>query len=454
MDLLQTRTEEDLWLRLTENAARYRRSDREFVSRVRGNRYRVEAITPERLTITRLDGNESVTLARGQVIRAVQAIGDAGGRARRGSILTTVAQETALVELHPELTWDDSNEWIIRVREKEFNRPLTLYEDYSRHEVHDIFAPETRFTPQAGTWGLQGIVPIPDRTGDFVFFVTYGKRQGEHLFAEGITADGVLTWQSQPSQSLANAQIQRFITHDDERNSIHLFLRTRAGADYTYLGRLRYLTHDLERERPVHFQWQVLPEIIPPPIAARIGLEFERSAPAPDAQQRHGLIQVPVPTSSRRTGQSSRAFRGQKQADYADRDARNRELGLAGEFLVLAWERAGLRASGREDLAARVRHTSVLEGDGAGYDIKSFTEDGSHKYIEVKTTRGRAATPFYMTANELAFAAAHADRYSLYRLFEVDVEQQNGSLYIVDGNPVTRLDLTATEYRVRLPCTP
>jgi len=401
-----------------------------------------------------LDGNESATLARGQAIRAVQALSGAGGRARRGSLLSTVAQETALVELHPELTWDESSEWIIRVREKEFSRPLSLYADYSRQEVHDIFSPETPFTPQAGTWGLQGIVPIPDRAGDFVFFVTYGKRQGEHLFTEGITADGVLTWQSQPSQGLATAQIQRFISHDDELNSIHLFLRTRAGADYTYLGRLRYLTHDQERERPVYFQWQVLPEVIPAPVADRIGLKFERSAPTPEVQQRHGLMEVPLPTSTPRTGQSSRAFRGRKQADYAGRDARNRELGVAGEILVLEWERASLRASGRQDLAARVRHTSVLEGDGAGYDIKSFTEDGSYKYIEVKTTRGPAATPFYMTANELAFAAEHADRYSLYRLFEVDVEQQNGSFYIVNGNFMTTLDLTATEYRVRLPCTP
>ena len=33
---------------------------------------------------------------------------------------------------------------------------LTQYEDYSREAVHGIFAPETTFTPQAGTWGLQG----------------------------------------------------------------------------------------------------------------------------------------------------------------------------------------------------------------------------------------------------------------------------------------------------------
>ena len=40
---------------------------------------------------------------------------------------------------------------------------LIPYEDYAREAVHGIFAPETTFTPQAGTWGLQGIVAIPER---------------------------------------------------------------------------------------------------------------------------------------------------------------------------------------------------------------------------------------------------------------------------------------------------
>jgi hypothetical protein len=44
---------------------------------------------------------------------------------------------------------------------------LVLYDHYSREDVHAIFSPDTVFTPQAGTWGLQGVVPIPDRPGDY-----------------------------------------------------------------------------------------------------------------------------------------------------------------------------------------------------------------------------------------------------------------------------------------------
>ena len=75
---------------------------------------------------------------------------------------------------------------------------LTLYEDYTREEVHNIFDPFGPYTHQAGTCGLQGIVKIPHRNDDFVFFVTYGQSQSGNDFNESITQDGILTWQSQP----------------------------------------------------------------------------------------------------------------------------------------------------------------------------------------------------------------------------------------------------------------
>jgi hypothetical protein len=113
---------------------------------------------------------------------------------------------------------------------------LVLYYDYSRQQVHDIFAPDTPFTPQAGTWGLQGIVAIPNRPGDFVLFVTFGQQQGSHIFDEGITEDGVLSWQSQPKQSLKDRQIHQLIQHDELTNTLYLFLRTRRNVPYTYMG--------------------------------------------------------------------------------------------------------------------------------------------------------------------------------------------------------------------------
>ena len=104
-------------------------------------------------------------------------------------------------------------------------KPLKLRELYSRREIHGVFSPDTTFTPQAGTWGLHGIIKIPNRDGDFVFIVTYGQSQGDHDFDEGITSDGVLSWQSQPSQYLQNKVIHQLILHNDLTNNIYLFLR-------------------------------------------------------------------------------------------------------------------------------------------------------------------------------------------------------------------------------------
>lgn len=135
---------------------------------------------------------------------------------------------------------------------------LKLWDSYTREQVHDIFSPETAFTPQAGTWGLHGIVRVPERPGTQVFLVTFGQKRGSHLFDESVTDDGVLTWQSQPSQTLTESRIQDFMQHDDRTDSTYLFLRTRDGLPYTYCGTLGYLAHDTEREKPVHFQWQLL----------------------------------------------------------------------------------------------------------------------------------------------------------------------------------------------------
>src|SRR5689334_19527828 len=135
---------------------------------------------------------------------------------------------------------------------------LELYGDYTRREIHDTFDPESPFTPQRGTWGIRGLVPLPDRPGDFVFLVTYGQSQGEHTFDEGISPDGLLRWQSQPHQRLADKIIRQLVHHDEDRHSVYLFLRATerqdgASTPYTYLGRLKYIGHDKEREQPVYF---------------------------------------------------------------------------------------------------------------------------------------------------------------------------------------------------------
>ncbi len=217
-------------------------------------------------------------------------------------------------------------------------KSLRLHEDYSREDVHGIFDPDSTFTPQAGTWGLQGIITIPDRPGDFVFFVTFGKREGEHEFDEGISTEGVFRWQSQPRQRLDDPQVRQLISHDEDRNNIYLFLRTSARvADqpmpYTYLGRLKYIAHDMERQQPVYFDWQLLDWPISDIVCRRMALELEsisgsrQDLEAEEQQETigitSGLIEEPAPwqsTPSQRKGSPTKRFKGHGRGDHAKRD--------------------------------------------------------------------------------------------------------------------------------------
>lgn len=107
-----------------------------------------------------------------------------------------------------------------------------------------------------------------------------------------------------------------------------------------------------------------------------------------------------------------------RKFDPAKRDEANRALGKAGEEKVLHHEHWRLRQAGRADLAKRVRWVSQEDGDGAGYDIQSFTASGEERLLEVKTTMGHRRTPFYLSLNEKEFAEERADALRIFRLYD------------------------------------
>lgn len=103
--------------------------------------------------------------------------------------------------------------------------------------------------------------------------------------------------------------------------------------------------------------------------------------------------------------------------NYLETEARNRSLGRAGEELVLRFEHERLWRAGKHSLADRIEHVARTQGDGLGYDIQSFEEDGKERLIEVKTTRFGALTPFFATRNEVEVSEERGSDYQLYRLF-------------------------------------
>jgi len=106
-----------------------------------------------------------------------------------------------------------------------------------------------------------------------------------------------------------------------------------------------------------------------------------------------------------------------RKFDPVERDMKNRALGEAGEKFVLEHEKRFLTLTGRKDLADDVRWVSKVEGDGAGYDILSFTDRGDQKFVEVKTTLGGSRTPFFISRNEYSFCERNQQNYNLVRLY-------------------------------------
>lgn len=142
--------------------------------------------------------------------------------------------------------------------------------------------------------------------------------------------------------------------------------------------------------------------------------------PSPSALQEKAMLWIgPPPTHSNAPppNELEQMTAIARKYDVAERDARNRALGRAGEERILAHERANLLAAGRSDLAGRIRWVSQIDGDGAGYDILSFDPDGRDRLIEVKTTKGWERTPFHITRNELTVAEERRADWRLVRLW-------------------------------------
>ncbi len=133
---------------------------------------------------------------------------------------------------------------------------------------------------------------------------------------------------------------------------------------------------------------------------------------------------------------------GPRHVDWGKRNDRLAAIGWTAEKMVLTAERDALRAAGLPKLAKKVRHISEESGDGAGYDILSYTVDGRRKYIEIKATTGAEDTPFYITRNELEASRKLGDDYYLYRVFALDegtgsfeVRRYFGSLEVLCREP-------------------
>ena len=123
------------------------------------------------------------------------------------------------------------------------------------------------------------------------------------------------------------------------------------------------------------------------------------------------------------------------EIDFRLRESYNSNLSASGERFVMAFERARLREAGQKDKAKEVSWLSQTYGESFGYDIKSFEEDGSERYICVKTTNYGSRFPFTLSVQELERAQQNPKRYYIYRVFQMS---RGARVFLL---PATQLEL-------------
>lgn len=120
----------------------------------------------------------------------------------------------------------------------------------------------------------------------------------------------------------------------------------------------------------------------------------------------HGAIKASkyVPTIS---------DKGIKGKDYIKEAKKKAKVGLDGESFVVEYENKRLKEINRTAV-----WKSKNDGDGLGYDVLSYNDDGTERYIEVKATNSSEDTTFYITATELEACKKYGNDYYLYRVYK------------------------------------
>lgn len=116
--------------------------------------------------------------------------------------------------------------------------------------------------------------------------------------------------------------------------------------------------------------------------------------------------------------------------NYLEREQRNARSGNIGEQIAIAYERWRLIDAGKDSFADKIEWVSYYD-DGAGFDILSKNENGSDRYIEVKSTKLGKETPIFFSNGEFEFAKRNSTDYHLYRVFNLT---QHPRLFTANGD--------------------
>lgn len=122
-----------------------------------------------------------------------------------------------------------------------------------------------------------------------------------------------------------------------------------------------------------------------------------------------------------------------RKIEFDKLNAERKDIGDKGELFVFEDQRSKVRTFAPE-LVNKVKHVSKNDGDGTGYDILSYDNHYTQNYIEVKSTKGRKETPFYMSINEYEFYKLHKNSFVIARVYDFDTSICIGKIEYIKGS--------------------
>ncbi len=150
-----------------------------------------------------------------------------------------------------------------------------------------------------------------------------------------------------------------------------------------------------------------------------------------------------------RTPPEKRFRTARKIDNWEEINKKRKETGDKGEEIVFLLEKAYFESINRKDLAEKVQHVSLEQGDGLGYDILSFFDNEKEKYIEVKstTTSIESQFKFNISKNELKFLEEHKDDAFVYR---VSLATEPPEVEIKPSSEILEGEITPTSFIIRV----
>lgn len=146
----------------------------------------------------------------------------------------------------------------------------------------------------------------------------------------------------------------------------------------------------------------------------------------------------------RKSAKSEKSYSGvARKLDYDKIQKSKSKIGAIGEAIVFEL----LSKEAAENSYRIPVHVSEDEGDGLGYDIRSFNKSGNEVHVEVKTTTSDYVDGFEMTYNELNASRDKKYEYKIYRVFSLDVKTRECKIKVIEG-AINKKDYNLVSTRV------